>query len=342
MIEQLVPQIDLQPSFTGGEAGRTKVANEIRAACEDIGFFTIVGHGVPDASAHTLMERARGFFSLPMEEKQKTPQPAERVSRGYSYVGSRGLAHSTGTKTPPDLQESFGMGPIDPVPAALKGTDAERYFFMKNIWPSFPGFQEAFESYYRSMEGLSLHLLQLFARALGLDDHFFDKSVSNHTSTMRVIHYPPQAVPPAPGQLRAGVHTDYGTLTILKGEDVPGGLQVKLRNGGWIDVHPDPKAFICNIGDLMMRWTNDKWVSNPHRVANPPPEFAGIGRISIPFFHNINADAEIRCIRAFYGENEAEKYPPIIFGPFYLSKHLSAEKMKKEDMTTQKDKGPAL
>jgi isopenicillin N synthase-like dioxygenase len=84
----------------------------------------------------------------------------------------------------------------------------------------------------------------------------------------------------------------------------------------------------------MMRWTNDKWVSNPHRVANPPREFARLGRLSIPFFHNPNADAEIRCIRAFYGADEREKYPAVRFGDYYLSKHLKAQNMKVDEVKT--------
>lgn len=330
-----VPVIDLEPSFSGGGAGRQRVAEAIRAACEEIGFFTIVGHRVPDAAVDQLLGQAKGFFARSLEEKRKTPQPREKISRGYSYVGSRGLAYSTGVETPPDLQESFAMGPVDPVPASIKGTPAEAYFFGPNVWPAgAPDFKAAFESYYRAIEGLSLHILQLFARALGLDDHYFDDKVDRHTSTMRVIYYPPQAEPPAPGQLRAGEHTDYGTVTILKGEDVPGGLQVKRRNGGWIDVHPRADAFVCNIGDLMMRWTNDKWISNPHRVANPPREFARLGRLSIPFFHNPNADVEIRCIRAFYGADEREKYPAVRFGDYYLSKHLKAQSMKVDEVKT--------
>jgi len=322
-----VPVIDLSPSFSAA-AGRQRVAEEIRAACEEIGFFTVVGHGVPAATSAALEREAKAFFALPLEKKLETPQPAEKISRGYSHVGSRGLAYSAGRETPPDLQESFAIGPLDEAPAAVRGTAAETYFFMPNRWP--PGqreFRSAFESYYRAMEGLSLHLLQLFARALGLDDHDFDDKVDRHTSTMRAIFYPPQQTPPAAGQLRAGEHTDYGTLTILKGEDVPGGLQVRLRNGAWVDVHPRADAFVCNIGDLMMRWTNDRWVSNPHRVANPPAEFARLGRLSIPFFHNPNVDAEIRCIRGFYGKDDAEKYPPVRFGEYYLSKHLKAQHM---------------
>src|SRR5262245_17184008 len=189
---------------------------------------------------------------------------------------------------------------------------------MRNYWPEGrPAFRQAFESFYRAMEPLSLHILQLFARALGLDDHYFDDKLTYHTSTMRVIHYPPQETPPEPGQLRGGEHTDFGTLTILKGEDVPGGLQVKTRGDDWIDVHPDPDAFICNIGDIMMRWTNGHWLSNLHRVENPPREFAHLGRMSIVFFHNPNVDAEIRCIRAFYGKDAKEEYPPSSFGELY-------------------------
>jgi isopenicillin N synthase-like dioxygenase len=326
-----IPAIDLAPSFLGGSAGRQRVAEAIREACEEIGFFTIIGHGVPDAKVERVVTLAKRFFALPLAEKNKTPQPPEKISRGYSYVGSRGLAYSTGVETPPDLQESFAMGAIDEAPAHLRGTDAERYFFQRNTWPpGQPALREAFEDYYRTMDALARHIMSLFARALGLADDFFDDKIDRPTSTMRAIYYPPQPEAPQPGQLRSGVHTDYGTVTILKGEDVPGGLQVKLRSGGWVDVHPRPDSFICNLGDLMMRWTNDKWVSNPHRVANPPREHAAVGRLSIPFFHNPNVDAEIRCIRAFYGEREAEKYPPVRWGDYYLSKHMKAQHMTLE------------
>jgi isopenicillin N synthase-like dioxygenase len=325
-----VPAIDLEPSYRGGNAERDQVAAAIRHACEEIGFFTIVGHRVPETVVEKLQSEARRFFALPLELKLKTPQPPEKISRGYSHVGSRGLAFSLGKQTPPDLQESFAMGPVRPAPPDVAGSLAEKMFFMPNTWPEGDtAFRSAFETYYRAMDGLALHVLQLFARALGLDDHFFDGKLSDATSTMRAVYYPPQQQPPEPGQLRAGEHTDYGTLTILKGDDVPGGLQVKLRHGGWVDVHPRPDAFICNIGDLMMRWTNDKWVSNLHRVVNPPREAAAIGRLSIPFFHNPNVNAEIRCIRAFYGVDEQEKYPPVRFGDFYLSKHLKAQTMSK-------------
>ncbi|HEX9211063.1 MAG TPA: 2-oxoglutarate and iron-dependent oxygenase domain-containing protein [Bradyrhizobium sp.] len=326
-----VPAIDLEPSFASGNAGRDKVAAEIRHACEEIGFFSVVGHHVPDSVVEALRTEAMSFFAQLLEDKLKTPQPPEKISRGYSRVGSRGLAFSLGKETPPDLQESFAMGPIEAAPPTIAGTQAEKLFFLPNLWPMHrPKFRSAFEAYYNEMDKLAVHILRLFARALNLDDHFFDKKVNHATSTMRAIYYPPQDRTPEPGQLRAGEHTDYDTLTILKGDDVPGGLQVKLRHGGWVDVHPRRDAFVCNIGDLMMRWTNDEWVSNLHRVANPPLEAMKLGRLSIPFFHNPNVDAEIRCITSFYGDGDGEKYAPVEFGEFYLSKHMKAQNMVKK------------
>ena len=198
-----IPVIDLAPSFAS-EAGRE---NKKVAAANPVGLRDdrFLHHRRawhprrPWSIAITAKATSRAFFALPLADKQRTPQPVEKISRGYSHVASRGLAYSTGAKkTPPDLQESLAMGPVDDeAPAAIRGTDAERLFFMRNLWPAQPsGLQGAFEDYYRAMEGLSLHLLRLFARALALDAHFFDDKVRHHTSTMRVIHYPPQAGAP--------------------------------------------------------------------------------------------------------------------------------------------------
>ena len=302
----------------------------IRQACETVGFFTIVGHGVPDSVVADLQAEARAFFALPEAEKHRVPQPPNCNSRGYMPPKQRALGYTLGAQTPPDWQEGFGVGPSGAAPAHLAGT-AAAFFFAPNLWPADrPAFRTAFETYFHAMDALSVHLLRLFAVALGLPPAFFDDKVDHGASVLRAIWYPPQPEPPEPGQLRAGAHSDYGTLTILKGDDVPGGLQVKLRDGDWTDVHPRPDAFVCNIGDLMMRWTNDEWLSNVHRVANPPREAASIGRLSIPFFHNPNADALVECITGFYGAGKAAKYPPTVFADHYLSKFNRAARMTVE------------
>jgi isopenicillin N synthase-like dioxygenase len=328
-----VPVIDIAPFIAGGRPQKQKVADEIRRACEEIGFFTIAGHGVPEANIEEARRLAFAFFDLPMEEKRRIERPPSKVSRGYTWVGDRGLAYSLGEKTAPDLQESFGMGPIDGAPPAAIGTPAENAFFLPNMFPERPaGFRKAFETLYRDFDRTAVTVLRIFAVALGLDEHAFDGKVDRHTSTFRAILYPPQLREPEPGQLRAGAHSDYGTLTVLRGDDVPGGLQVKIRSGEWVDVHPPKGTLVCNIGDLMMRWTNDRWLSNLHRVANPPREHAANRRMTIVFFQNPNFDAEIKVI----DPAKPPKYEPMRFGDYYLGKHMKAQHLTVDDKAAKK------
>lgn len=325
--EEAIPVVDLAGSQT--ERGRQEAAREIRQACETIGFFAVTGHGVAEQTVATVREEAAAYFALAPATKMQTPQPADRVSRGYTHIGSRGLAYSIGVQTPADLHESFAMGPIEPAPEALTGSPYLRSFFAPNIWPDDrPGLRHAFEAYYCSMTELANRILHLFAVALNLPASHFDRFVDRHTSTMRAIHYPPVSGTPEPGQLRAGEHTDYGTLTIVHGDDVPGGLQVRTRGGNWVDVHPPVDGFVCNIGDLMMRWTNDWWLSNMHRVALPPAGSRKMSRLTMAFFHNPNADALIEPIRNFYRTDEAMKYPVARFGELFLAKHKRTQHMK--------------
>lgn len=159
--------------------------------------------------------------------------------------------------------------------------------------------------------------MRLFALALDQPETFFDDKVDRHISRLRVRNYPAPHEPPAPGQLRAGAHSDYGSLTILKAEDKAGGLQVCNNAGEWVDVAIVPDCFIVNLGDLMARWTNDRWVSTLHRVANPPMELARVSRRqSLVFFHNPNYDAVIECIPGCQGPDNPPKYPPITSGEY--------------------------
>jgi isopenicillin N synthase-like dioxygenase len=160
------------------------------------------------------------------------------------------------------------------------------------------------------------------AMALDVNETYFVDKFDRQASVVRVIRYPAVTQPPLPGQLRAGVHTDYGVMTFVRGDDTPGGLQVKHRQGHWIDVHIPPNAFVCNLGDLMMRWSNDRWVSTLHRVAVPPPDSAPSDRISLVFFQSPNPDAVIRCFESCAAAGE--KYPPITVAEHYLGKLMKA------------------
>ena len=316
MADHPVPTIDIAPFVEGGEAGRDAVARAVARACEETGFFAVTGHGVPEAAIEELRAEAVAFFALAEERKREVERPADRISRGWNALCDRSLAYSLGKDTPPDLQESFAMGPVAVPDEPYFTCPRARAFFAPNIWPEGrPGFREAMERYYRLMEGLSHTVMRIFARALGQADSYFDDRIDRHSSSLRLVRYPGRVDGAADGQRRAGEHHDYGSLTILRGDNLPGGLQVKLRRGDWIDVVRPDGGFICNIGDAMMRWTNDRWVSTLHRVGLPDGDSPD--RISIVFFHNPNYDAEIRCIAA---EGEAARYAPSAFDSFYVDK----------------------
>ncbi len=300
---------------------------EIDEALRSIGFMTIVGHGIDDDLIQEVRAGALEFFRYPVEEKMRIANPPEHMSRGYNWVGNRSLAYTLGEETPPDVQEGFAFGPFEVGDDPYYSAPEAASFFAPNLWPERPAdLRRLFEEYYRRLARLAATMMKAFAVALDLPESYFDDKIDRHTSVIRVVHYPAQVNPPEPGQLRAGAHTDYGTLTILYGDDTPGGLQVRQRSGEWLDVHPAPGALVCNIGDLMARWTNDRWVSNLHRVANPPREHADIDRIAIPFFHNANHDAEIRCIPSCLDPGQAPNYPPVRFSDHYLGKQTRAER----------------
>ena len=311
-----IPVIDIAPFLSGTPQGRASVPAAIREAAEQIGFFAIEGHGVPRATMDALYATAHSFFDLPLEAKQRVAPPKPDYPRGYKAVGFEALAAGNALATPPDLKEYYHFGRADiPRDAYYTGPEGSRHFFA-NQWPARPqGFGAAADEYYRAMEGLSASLCRISALALGLDEHFFDDKIDRHITAARINYYPRQDDPPAEGQLRAGAHTDYGMLTILSGESAPG-LQVQTRSGDWVDVATDKYRFVCNIGDLLMRWTNDRWVSNTHRVLNPPREMArAASRMSIAFFHHPNYDARIECIPGCAGD-APPKYEPVLSGDF--------------------------
>ncbi|MBM3485150.1 MAG: isopenicillin N synthase family oxygenase [Alphaproteobacteria bacterium] len=314
-----VPVIDLSGALAGERAARLAVARAIESALVDVGFFSIVGHGVPESLIAETRAEAVEFFALPDAEKRAVSRPPDRVARGYSWVGDRALAYSYGEVTPPDLHESFVIGP-EPLPDLPYYRDRRaRGFYAPNIWPTRPArLRPCMLSYFQRMDSLATEMMRLFALALGIEERFFDTLIDRPTPNLRLIRYPGRVQAPEPGQLRAGAHTDYGTITILRGDNRSGGLQVRHRNGDWIEVTRPEDGFVCNIGDVMMRWTNDHWVSNLHRVALPPDD-AAEDRISLVFFHNPNYDAEIRCIETCRGDGEA-KYPPVPFDGYYLDK----------------------
>jgi isopenicillin N synthase-like dioxygenase len=314
-----VPVIDLAAARGGGVAERRRVAQAIDDACRKIGFFAIVGHGVPDDFVDDLRQRAHAFFELPVDDKLAARHPVEGMNRGYHAAGRETLAAANDAAAPPDLKEYFHIGPVDAGDDLYYTSPLGRRHFEPNVWPAAPaGFEQAVTVYYRTMSRLVTFLMRLAALALDVDETFFDDKVDRSIGTMRLNYYPAQTVAPSPDQLRSSAHTDYGGFTILSGEDVPGGLQVRTRAGQWIDVATSPTTFVVNIGDLLMRWTNDRWLSNMHRVVNPPPgDGPGRARLSIAFFNHPNYDALIECLSS----QGPAKHPPVLSGEYRDTKY---------------------
>ena len=217
------------------------------------------------------------------------------------------------------------MGPpdVDPSDPYFTGPAAGPHF-APNVWPpALPEMQRLWEEYFLTMAEVSRQLMRIFAVGLGLDIDFFDDKIDKHISMFRVLNYPDQPDEPLPGQLRAGAHSDYGSLTIVRPEDKPGGLQVLTKSGEWFDIPVIPGGLVVNIGDLMAEWTNDRWVSTLHRVVNPPRDVAHDSRrISLVFFHQPNYDAMIECLPTCLDSGERAHHDPISSGDHLYSKFV--------------------
>jgi isopenicillin N synthase-like dioxygenase len=306
-----IPIIDIAPFLDGTD--RRGVADAVDAACRDIGFFVITGHGLDLGLLHHVRDLGLEFFRLPLERKTAG---AEGSFMGYSPFKGERLAYSVGEETPPDLKEGFtiaqpdkGDGPYWTHPDALQ-------VYPDNVFPSEPeGFEEAVLEYYRAMGALCAQVMELFAVALGLPSDHFASLIDKHFSFFRFVYYPALTEPALPGQLRAGGHSDYGSFTLVNFDDAPGGLQVLGKEGEWIDVPVVGDSFVCNIGDLMQVWTNDRWVSTMHRVAVPPDSrWEESERLSLVYFHEPNWDAVASALPTCVSDDNPPRYAPITAG----------------------------
>ncbi len=311
-MSDIVPLIDLAQA-RGGAHNRRRLARDIDDANRHIGFLAVVNHGVSTRLLDDMYAVTAEFFDS--DESVKHAVRAESgTSRGYMPPKSRALARTRGKATPADLVEFFSIGLPD-VPADDPWfVEARRHgHFHDNIWPAVPGFRDIWERYYAEMAALAFDMMRLFALALGLDERWFDDKVDTPISNLFANHFPPLDGTPEPGQLRIGEHTDYGSLTLLYQRDVVGGLEVRL-DGAWVPIAPIADSFVVNIGDLMARWTDDRWTSTLHRVQNPALTGPCSRRLSLPFFCQPNYDAVIDTVPTCVSASIPSKYPVITAG----------------------------
>jgi len=291
------------------------IAEEVARTCKETGFLIISGHGFP----LELLERAQrqlfAFFDLPAETKNRWHPSGPSKQRGYHGFATRGLAYTLGEQTPPDLRESVFLGPVNDHRAYYAGLPEAATSYAPNMIPDQPpGLAATLVSLYREYERLARDMMRIFAGALELPRGFFDGTLDRHFSIMSCHHYPVLEQPPLPGQLRTGAHTDYGAMTILAATDAEGGLEVRMPDGNWAGVCPRPGEFVVNLGDMMARWTNERWASTLHRVVNPPLGMAQSRRLSIGMFVHPNYDQRIECVPTCLSAGEKARHPVITAG----------------------------
>ena len=319
---QTIPTVDLAAFLQGDDEERHEIATSVDATCRTIGFLIVDKHGVPQQICDDAWSLARAFFDLPLEDKMPVKSSDPGCPRGYFPFAGESLARTRGVDAPPDRKESFSSGPLAP-PVGHEWSEDFEFFYGSNIWPTVPAeFQRAWIEYYRAMERLGSEIMQLLAMALGLDANFFAACHQHHLSALRALNYPASEADSIAGQHRAGAHSDYGSVTILKPDPQVAGLEIQLPSGEWLAAPVVTDSFIVNIGDLMARWTNDRWISTLHRVGSA--EDAALRRQSIAYFMNPGYDAEIGAITTCIADGERAKYEAVRAGEYLIAQFRSA------------------
>jgi isopenicillin N synthase-like dioxygenase len=327
-----VETIELSAFTSGSQQERRAVASRVDDICTDVGFLTVSGHGVDNTLMTEALDVCQEFFDLPLDAKLRATDPVKSNNRGYNGVGTEALAYSLGEQhiSAPDLFEAFNVGRSD-----TRGEyfDTYRPFFAPNIWPESPAlFRPIIERYLAELHRVTDSLLELFEMALGLDTgHLIDRT-RHAVITARAINYQRRQgeLPPADGQLRMGAHTDYGVLTVLLADNVPG-LQI-FRDGHWAEVPIVEGTFVVNLGDMLARWTNDRWVSTLHRVVPPPAsEDGGFRRRSIAQFVEADPGCVLECFPSCLAPGQVAKYPPVPAGEYLLSKLMGPRELRTSD-----------
>jgi isopenicillin N synthase-like dioxygenase len=304
-----IPIIDISSFVAGDVAAERAVGRLIGSACREIGFFYITGHAIAPATLARVFSVAAELFRAPAHVKAAAALSGTSGNRGFVRLGGETLDPGR----PPDAKEAFNIG------LELAADDPEliarKPFRAPNVWPDVADFRSVTLDYFNRMWALGVLLHRAFAHDLGLDPAFFADRFRKPLATLRLLHYPPTQAPLADGQMGAGEHTDYGNVTLLATDSV-GGLMVRDRNGRWLEASIIPDAFVCNIGDCLMRWTNDVYVSTPHKVVSPQ----GLDRYSVAFFLDPDPDAVVACLPTCTGPQRPAKYLPATAAEFLKSR----------------------
>ncbi|MBL8530218.1 MAG: isopenicillin N synthase family oxygenase [Hyphomonadaceae bacterium] len=274
------------------------------------GFAIVSDHGLDSAMIARALDATKAFFALPEPVKRRYHVAGGAGQRGYIPFGveaAKGAKHV-------DLKEFWHVG------RELPEGHRYRAFMPPNLWPSEIGnFHSDVYALYQALDALGAELLQSLALFLGLREDFFAAAVRDGNSVLRLLHYPP--TPPNPAGVRAEAHEDINVITLLLGAE-EAGLQLRTREGRWLDVNPPEGALVVNIGDMLQRLTNHKLPSTSHRVINPAPERAHLPRYSIPFFLHFAPDYLIETLPSCISPEHPNRYREPITAQDFLYERL--------------------
>ncbi|KEQ66406.1 Clavaminate synthase-like protein [Aureobasidium melanogenum CBS 110374] len=311
------------------DIAKANLVAEVKKCCLHNGFFQIVGHRVPVELQEKILDWVKKFFAQPQEEKDRVHKDFNTWNRGYERIGSQILEAGTN----PDLKEGYFIG-------EEISTD-HPYFVGKklnsgpNVWPEtmldVDDFRATSMEYYNEMHALARDVLTVIAQTLDLKDDYFNEFTTGAVATLRYLHYPPQPADSDEKLARGiGAHTDFGSVTLLMQGDVDGLQVYDKEHNEWLDVVPVKGAYVVNLGNMFMRWANDRYISNLHRVINK----SGKERYSVPFFYSGNPDYVIECLPNCREEGQAPKCPPIsvmdCVGGSYKASYGAAKMFKEQ------------
>ncbi|GLJ54732.1 hypothetical protein SUGI_1175660 [Cryptomeria japonica] len=292
-----IPVIDMEKSS----------AEDVEKACRDWGFFHLVNHGFPDHLLQRLKSATADFFSLALEEKRRVYRDDENFL---------GYFNTEFTKNARDWKEVFDFVPREGILLPTSDDLHDKAIYtLQNRWPEgYQDFRQTCVAYAEAARELSLRVLELIARSLGLSDTRLNEYFKDDLSIARLISYPECPNPEL--ALGVGRHTDFGALTLLYQDEV-GGLEVNCReNGQWVPAAPMPNSFVVNVGDCIQVWSNDRYESIEHRVVVNDSR----RRMSIPFFLIPSHDAMMKPLEELVSEENPPKYREYNWGKFLKPK----------------------
>ena len=299
-----IPVIDVGPLAGDDEAAIRETASAMRAASETAGFFCVANHGVPEETTEAALRASGEFFARPLADKRRVA--VNTLHRGYIEMGEATLRDGVES----DRKESFvwglELGPDDPDVAAGKP------LMGPNRWPEdMPRMRGALYDWFEAVGNCARNVLKGLAVGLDLPAGYFADRFAKPLARGSLVRYPPHPPDAGPRTFGTAAHTDYGGITLVWQDD-SGGLEVENRAGEWVPVHPIPGTLAVNIGDLMARWTNDVFASNPHRVINR----SGRERYSMAVFFDPCYDTVIETLPTCLAAGENPRYLPIACGAY--------------------------